>query len=158
MTTESRAEELGMEGIVEAVLRDRQGRPLDRRRTKNLITSAGRRLLAEALFGRAGEVTLEIAVGSGKSPPRVDDRALVAMLGRSRVREPAVVDVEGGRVRVVLRAEIPEVAGAEAQEIREAGLLVSVDGGPPVLFNRALFPALTRTAGVDLDLSWEITI
>jgi len=155
-------EAAGIRGILRIVARRRGGPITARREVYNLITLAGRRLLVEALTRGIDNVKLAIAVGEGQSPPRVEDEALAEHLLSARVSDVALVprgDGDSDSIRVRLQAELPRCAEGESQTIREAGLVITYGSGEgPVLFNRALFPALTRAADVDINLEWELTL
>ncbi len=158
--TPHRAESLGLRGILRIVAHRRSGTVTARREVHNLITLAGRHFLFEALTRGVAEVRLAIAVGEGQRPPRVEDEALEAYLLSAPVTETTLVpSSDDGRVHLRLCAALPGCAEGESQEIREAGLLITCGpGGAPLLFNRALFPALTRAADVDINLEWELTL
>jgi len=151
-------DEPGIRGILEVIVRDPGGALVDRRRVHNLITTAGRKFLVRALTTGAVDVKLQIAVGRGQSPPRIENSALDDMLARADVREWKFAEpLSDGRLRIILHAELP-AADDVAHSIREAGLLVSHRDDGPILFNRALLPVLTWTRDVSLSLDWEITL
>jgi len=139
-------------------LRDGAGALLERRSVPNLITDAGKVLLARLLGGKnQGAVTLAIAVGESQAAPVRGNTALGKQLVEvpAEMGDPGVFDVG---VRVTVRATIPP--GGDPQivlPLTEAGVVVHVGDQELALFNRVTFPVINKGASMSLLLSWDLT-
>src|SRR5262245_21787000 len=161
-------EQIDMRGAVTVILTDRDGRTVEAVRRHNRIVRAGRQLVAQLFAGvTAGTPPAKVthmAVGTGAADPADDQTALVA----ERAPRKAITDVQytdfderqtAGpvrRVRVSMRSvfDFGEANGAEP--LREAGILTG-DAPGGVMYNRVVFPAVTKTNAFQLTLLWEIT-
>ncbi|WP_295455108.1 hypothetical protein [uncultured Thiodictyon sp.] len=149
-------ERQGMTGCLTLELRRPDGGLVERRRVDNLITSAGRLLVAQLFAGElTGPPELAIAVGGGATAPREQDTALEQPLDRASAA-PRVSAAAPGSLATVA-ATLPPLAGGVTQLIQEAGILVNLPGRPAVLYNRVTFPTLTRTGNLEMTLTWEVT-
>jgi hypothetical protein len=152
-------ERQGMSGRLTLVLRDEQGREVDRRVVDNLITDEGRNMVARFFTGiLQAAPRLFIAVGRGRkgpggqtAPPAPMDKALEDLADRAQ----ATVAVTGtvATVTATLRA----TGGGEAQALEEAGIQIEVSGREPVLYNRVVFPVVNKSANMEMTLSWEVS-
>ncbi len=148
----------GMSGRLTLVLRDAEGREVDRREVQNLITDAGRAFVAGYFTGvLQGAPRLFIAVGTGKrdgatltNPPAAGDKALTNQVDRAE----ATVAVKGSvaTVTATLRA-----GSGTTQALEEAGIQVELSGQPPVLYNRVTFSVVNKSPNMEMTLSWEVT-
>lgn len=149
----------GLAGRLSIELRDASGRLVDARRVNNLITSAGRALLARLFTGSAQSPDLQIAVGRSAAPAQVTDTALGDFVVAAPATIPSVAsgDYEG-QPRVIARvvATLPPTGSADPQPLQEAGILISVTGAKPVLYNRVTFPVVNRAGNLEMTLSWEV--
>jgi hypothetical protein len=149
----------GMKGRLTLVLRDEHGREVERREVDNLITDAGRALVAQFVTGVIqGTPRLFIAVGTGKkddtSPvnaPDVKDMALSKQVDRAE----ATVAVKNSVATVT--ATLRAAGSGAVQPLAEAGIQVEVSGRPPVLYNRVTFDVVNKSPNMEMTLSWEVT-
>lgn len=152
-----------LDGVLtlELVLAD--GTVVERRRVHNLITTAGRALLARLLMGKVDALPTHwgIVVGQGVEPARPADTGLHERLDMAEDTAPRVEVVadEGGpgSVRATVSATLPPPAPGVVQPLTEAGIQITVGNEPPVLFNRVRFEPITRGDNMRLKLTWEIS-
>jgi len=149
----------GLAGRLAIELRDPAGRVVERRRVNNLITNAGRDLLARLFTGAAQGPELKIAVGGQGGSVQATDTALGEPLDAAPATIPGVAigDYEG-QPRVVARvvATLPPTGSADPQALQEAGIMISLPGAAPVLYNRVTFPLINRAGNLEMTLSWEV--
>jgi hypothetical protein len=160
---------MDMKGAVTLTLTGRDGRPVTVLRKHNRIVRAGRQLVAQ-LFGGVTTGTpparvTHMAVGTGDTAPTDDQTALVAERApRKAIAEVTYTDFDevqtgGGsvrRVRVSLRTVFDFAEANGAEPLREAAIFTS-DAPGGTMYNRVVFPAVTKTAAFQLTLLWEIT-
>ena len=149
----------GLAGRLHIELRDADGRLVERYRVNNLITTAGRRLLASLFAGTAQSPGLQIAVGGSGGDVQPGDVHLGSPVDAAPATIPAIAeDVVDGAPRIVLRvvATLPPTGKPDAQALQEAGILVSVPGAEPVLYNRVTFPLINRAGNLEMTLTWEV--
>lgn len=151
------SEHTSIQGVLTLELRDPEGALIERHVVHNLITHAGKSLLARLLGGKTnGAITLDIGVGQGVSPPAVGDTELPGYLGKARAEmsEPFVIT---GQVRVTIKATIKDGGTADKPlPLTEAGILVTVGEDKPVLFNRVTFPVINKSGNMSLLLAWDL--
>lgn len=149
----------GLAGRLSIELRDASGRLVDARRVNNLITDAGRTLLARLFTGTAQSPDLQIAVGRSGTRAEIADTKLGDFVVAAPATVPSVApgDYEGQQ-RIVARvvATLPPTGSADPQPLQEAGILISVTGAEPVLYNRVTFPVVNRAGNLEMTLSWEV--
>jgi hypothetical protein len=146
------------------VTRGPDGREIERRELKNLITNDGRNLVARRFAGLLqSELKLSIVVGQGfdpASPPAdgkgipadANDHALVKQLAKAVASHVEVLD---SKATVV--ATFPATGTGDPQELREAGILIEPGGGgQPVLYNRVVFPVVNKSPNMEMTLTWEV--
>jgi len=68
-------------GMVEIVLRDKDGNTVLQKKLANMIVASGRSLLANLLRGESDGALSHIAVGTGTTPPQSEDVILVTEFG-----------------------------------------------------------------------------
>lgn len=149
----------GMKGRLTLVLRDETGREVDRREVDNLITDAGRSLVAQFVTGVIqGTPRLFIAVGTGKkddaSPVNAPDPKDTA-LSKQVARAEATVAVKDSEATIT--ATLPAAGSGAVQPLAEAGVQVEVSGRPPVLYNRVTFDVVNKSPNMEMTLSWKVT-
>ena len=153
-------EQHGLGGCLHIVLRDRSGAVHERRQIRNLITTAGKMLLANYFSGIIlGKPELAIAVGSSDDDVSEADTSLINQVEKVEATVPSVdVKEEGGVERVVAKvtATLPATEGEEQQQLKEAGILITPPNADPVLYNRVVFPVVTRTGNMEMTLTWEV--
>jgi hypothetical protein len=148
-------------GRVSIVLRDPDGRVVQSRQVNNLITTAGRTLLANALTGavQVQSQYLKINLGSSSTAPTAADTALGAQVDSvpAQIIAPKVV-TEAGATRVVatVTATLPATGSATPQQLQEAGIVITLPGQAPVLYNHVTFPVITRAGNLEMTLTWEV--
>ena len=154
-----------IDGVLTLELRDARGAIVERRRVHNLITRAGRKLLADLLMARAGisvPMKYRIAVGTGSSPAKAGDTQLEARVDASETLPPEVkVQAETDTVVATIQATLPKLNEDKVQPLTESGIEIdcAMGGGgmATTLFNRVTFAEVNRGPGMTLTLSWEIT-
>lgn len=149
----------GLAGRLRIELRNPQGQLVHDQRVNNLITNAGRQLLARLFTGAAQGPELQIAVGGDGAPASVGDEALGSQVDVAPASIPSVTigDFEG-QPRVIARvvSTLPPTGKADPQELQEAGILISLPGAEPVLYNRVTFPLINRAGNLEMTLTWEV--
>ena len=162
-------EHIDMQGAVTVLRSDADGRTVEIVRRHNRIVRAGRQLVAQLFAGvTAGTPPAKVthmAVGTGATDAADDQTALVA----ERAPRKAITDVQytdfdepqagGGtvrRVRVSLRSVFDFAEANGADPLREAAIFTG-DAPGGVMYNRVVFPAVTKTTAFQLTLLWEIT-
>lgn len=147
-------------------LRDFSGAVVEARSAYNTVLRGGGRLIAELFTGSGGPIT-HMAVGTSDSDPTSvtvtalgndDGTGQPGITGDTVATLPAdafaiELDEPRNRVLVKVRGTLPDVAGVGT--LREAAL-VSRQAGGDVLYNRVVFPPVTKGEDHDLTLFWEI--
>lgn len=144
----------------------RSGKVTLEQRVNNLVTLAGRQLLANLLRGSTDvrpPTPIQIVVGGslGVTPPApaLADTALHAqVLAIDAEIEPwQQQDVEGTlRIVTVLTGTLAADPGGDDLTLTEAGVQLTPEGSAPVLYNRVVFLPITKTAGLQMTLAWEV--
>lgn len=141
-----------MAGTLSLTLHDRDGRVLARRRVDNLVTDAGRNLVAGLFAGkRIGSLKAFLVVGTGDAPPNPADTALAQQVDSVDVTDPHI-SVAGARVTLSERLLEREAT----QALREAGIALSIGGGPRVLYNRVVFDVVNKAPNMQMTLTWSV--
>ncbi|HSC80038.1 MAG TPA: hypothetical protein VLC08_06775, partial [Chitinolyticbacter sp.] len=152
----------GLAGVLGIVVRDQDGSIVEERRVNNLITTAGRRVLAQLMTGGVSPGLMQIAVGSGDKDVTPGDEKLNWQLDVADAKVPSVDTIaaedDNGlpRVRALVQATLPARVGGEVQELKEAGILITPTNQLPVLYNRVTFPPINRSGNLELTLTWEV--
>ncbi|MBP9803384.1 MAG: hypothetical protein KBE22_00575 [Candidatus Accumulibacter sp.] len=152
-------EEQTLSGRLTIELRTPDGRTVTRRQHDNLITTAGKALVARIFSGEVtGKPELRIAIGSGPYDARPEDKNL----GEPRdevvatTKQVAIVSEDGQqRALATVSATFPPL-GDGHQELHEAGIVIRFPNLDPVLYNRVTFGSITRTGNLDMTLTWEV--
>ena len=152
-------ERQALSGRLTIELRTPDGRIVTRRQHDNLITTAGKALVARIFSGEvSGKPELRIAIGSGALDAKPDDKSL----GEPRdevvatTRQVTVVSEAGQqRALATVTATFPPL-GDGRQELHEAGIVIHFPNLEPVLYNRVTFGSITRTGSLDMTLTWEV--
>lgn len=147
-----------LEGRLCIITQDLAGNRVERRQVNNLITNAGRTLLAHYLIGKQeGRPQLVIAVGRGDETPGEQDTALRGPVAQINVNPDDIsTEYEDNEVKVILTATLAPANPGEEQMLREAGIMVGLPDGGKVLYNRTVFPVITRTDSLRITLTWEL--
>lgn len=151
-----------------------QTRVLDRW-VPNIVTSAGRRLLAQLLTGMAsGIVHVRFAVG-GPTPnsdppydpdpypaPAPENEQLANELQQVDTEIENVVmrdDLGTPRAMVAISASLPADLEDDPMPLREAGLIITTtigDEQSSFLYNRVVFDTITKQPELQLTMTWEV--
>ncbi len=145
----------------------RTGKVVLVRRANNLVTLAGRQLLADLYRGIVDArppVVLQIAVGGQAGVEPAPAALADTALQNPQLEVDAVVessqaqDVDGGpRVVTTLTATLEAVPGGSDLTLTEAGVQFVLEvGQPPVLYNRVIFGPIVKNADLQMTLSWEV--
>lgn len=141
-----------MAGTLTLLLHDASGRVVARREVHNLVTQAGRNLVAELFAGkRVGAVKARLVVGTDGKPASVEDDRLPGEIDGVDVGEQHV-RVEGARV--TLTGRLPERESSQA--LREAGIRIAVGAEPSVLYNRVVFEVVNKAPNMQMTLAWSV--
>ena len=154
-----------MRGRLTLRVLDRDGRVVYEQPCKNRIVTSGRMLVAQ-LFGGVETGTpptpvTHMAVGTGDAAPTDGDEALRSQRGGRKEIGPVqyvpFADPDSGgamRVRATLTAEFDYNEANGAEPLREAGVFNATTGGK--MYNRVIFPAVTKTDAFKLTLLWDV--
>ena len=157
----SNNEQHNLSGQLTIVLRDVNGRIRETYCINNLITTAGKNLVAQMFTGAVQEKPdLLIAIGSGVSAANVSDTTLEDQRDEiaATTTGPKTVEQDGvEKVVATVTATLPALPEGEEQKLTEAGIIFKFLGGDPVLYNHVTFSPVTRSANLQMTLSWEVT-
>ncbi|QRN93827.1 hypothetical protein JRI60_32295 [Archangium violaceum] len=160
------SEKPGMNGVLTIELLDTSGALVEQRRVNNLITTAGKQLLANLLLGKVNALPTRwaIAVGTGVEAANIADTALKTRVDEAVDPSPKVevITRDGASVvRATVSATLPVPALAandKPQALSEAGIQITQGNGTaPILFNRVQFAQVNRGANMVMKMTWEIT-
>lgn len=140
------------------------------RRVQNLVTLAGRALLADLLTGAvAGFAKIELVVGGPPNPadhaftprpPALGDTALENLLVAVPVTtgQPTEQSDEGGNPRMftTVSGTLEAVAGGDQLVLTEAGIQITKIDDSKILYNRVVFQRITKEANLQMTLTWEV--
>lgn len=141
-----------MAGTLSLALLDPAGRVVEQRRVHNLVTDAGRNLVARLFAGKqVGALQATLVVGTGDAPPSPADTALARPIDAADVGEQHIT-VDGARVTLSERLGEREAN----QPLREAGIALAIAGGPPVLYNRVVFDVVNKAPNMQMTLTWSV--
>jgi hypothetical protein len=167
----SLADRMPIAGRLTLTLTDVDGRVVEQRRVKNLITLNGRAFLAKSFAGLgATSVDMSMVLGISDIAPTIhDDVSTVPdtfppgarrwALEEPIVEEPALVENSGATPEWVVRltATFPGGDESEAHALCEAGIvLINGVNNERTLFNRAVFEPITKTKRLSLTVGWEL--
>jgi len=152
-----------MRGYLTLRLCDREGRIIHEQRCENRIVTTGRRLVAEmfsgVFSGAPPTPVTHMAVGTNPTEPSDGNTTLGAQRGERKPTTSKTVTAfeEGGvmRVRVALEAVFDfDEANDPSVPLREAGIFNAATDG--VMYNRVVFPDVTKTEAFKLTLLWDV--
>ncbi|AKF86230.1 hypothetical protein SAMN05443572_103359 [Myxococcus fulvus] len=154
----------GMNGVLTLELLNLDGTLMERRKVPNLITIAGKRLVAELLMGRVNALPIRwaIAVGTGTTQPLPGNVKLDHQVDDAMDTAPKVEEITLGDGSSLVRATVtatlaPPPAQSTVQPLTEAGILVTLGTGAPILFNRVRFEEVNRGSNMVMKMTWEIS-
>jgi hypothetical protein len=152
-------EQQTLSGRLTIELRTPDGRLVSRQRHDNLITIAGKSLVAQIFSGEVtGKPELQIVIGSSATEARAEDQQLGEFRDRAvaTTKQVVVVNEDGlPRALATVTATFPPLDD-ERQELQEAGIVIRFPNLEPVLYNRVTFGRITRTGSLDMTLTWEV--
>lgn len=154
-------------GRLTICLRDPQsGQVVLERTVDNVVTLAGRQLLAQFLSGAVrGYDQIQLVVGgpaAGDPPaPSTSDTKLSApdMPLAVPAMPGAIVqrDIDGSpRVSVPVSGTLEVELGGPTRRLTEAGIQVTLPGGTSVLYNRVVFAEINKAPSLQMTLTWEV--
>lgn len=141
--------QLRVEGRVVLVLRDERGVARQAFFGKNLITTAGKQLMAQLLRGETVAVPSHVAVGTDVTAPVIGNTVLGGELARV-----AVTSVSRLVNKVTYSGSF--LPGAGTGTIEEIGLFNAAAAG--VMLSRFLTGTFTKGANDTLDFTWQIEL
>ena len=146
-------EQHGLSGRLHIILTE-CGRVVGERRVDNLITDAGRQVLARLFAGQAQANELRIAVGTNAKELNAAQATITAV---ADAKASVVVD-QGNDARALARvvATLPASGDANPQPIQEAGILIMLPDSQ-VVYNRVTFPVVNRAGNLEMTFSWEVS-
>ncbi|WP_309897334.1 hypothetical protein [Archangium sp.] len=160
------SEKPGINGVLTIDICDASGALVEQRRIPNLITTAGKQLLANLLIGRLNAMPTRwaIVVGTGQTTaPALGDTALEKKVDEAADTSPKVEIVTKGDGIIVVRATVSATLPAlnlaptdKPQALTEAGIQIT-QGTNPILFNRVRFEQVNRGANMVMKMAWEIS-
>ncbi|MFC1747171.1 hypothetical protein ACFL2V_00035 [Pseudomonadota bacterium] len=154
-----------LRGRLTITLSNAHGDVVKQHTVNNLITTAGKKLVAEMFSGVIKETPeIKIAIGSGggdgdgKSLANAADIQLKKHVDSAdaNISAPKVEgDIEKSAVATV-SAIFESLSPGMEQSISEAGIVFNFVGNPAVLYNRVTFPEVTRNANLQMTMTWEV--
>ncbi|MFY2563368.1 hypothetical protein ACN469_37585 [Corallococcus terminator] len=156
-------EKQGMNGVLTLELLNLDGSLMERRRVPNLITTSGKRLVAELLMGRVNGLPINwsIVVGTGTEAPAAGDTVLKGPAAEAIDPAPRVEVITQGDgsslVRAIVTATLPALTDATVQPLTEAGIQITLGETTKILFNRVRFEEVNRGSNMVMKMTWEIS-
>ena len=148
-------EQHGLSGRLHIRVSDPEGRTVEERRVENLITDAGRQLLARMFSGQVVATELRIAVGTNAAALGADSATLTRV---ADAKASIVVDdpVQAGRALAHVVATLPASGDVNPQPIAEAGIVIVLPDRQ-VVYNRVTFPVVNRAGNLEMTFTWEVS-
>jgi hypothetical protein len=159
---------LEMRGRLIIRTRNRQDAVVEEMMADNAIVYTGRELVAYLFTGQVNAAASTAPVshlalgsdGTGVNPQ--EDTALKAEALRLPIGTMDVQEAQDGnttRARVTITTELDFAVPQDRDnlELREAGLFNGSDPAQSVMYNRVVFPVITKTKEFALTFIWEIT-
>ncbi|WP_334849484.1 hypothetical protein [Nostoc sp.] len=167
------SDELDMQGRLQIKTFNRDDELITEVKANNFIVYTGRDLVAQLFLGQKIDPVRYLAVGTGNLAVNpVIDNKLQTEVFRKQIKAidlskdlsdtPEVTITKEGRDikqknrKVIISADLDfKEPGDQTYELKEAGLFnAAKDGG--VMYNRVVFPVVTKTPDFKLTLVWEI--
>lgn len=127
------------------------------REIPNLVTTAGKGLIAARLASASSGVVTHMAIGTGTTAAAAGDTALVTEVTRQ------AVDTSGGTVSTntitytrTFAADDPDVTAPATTAVTEAGLFNASSSG--TMLARTVFAVVNKGEADSMTISWVITI
>lgn len=143
---------LEMRGELRVVLTDSEGRVKEDFTVPNIVTTAGKGLIADRLKAAPaiGPVT-HMAVGTSNTAAAVGDTTLSAEVSGSRTALTST-----GVAAAVATYIATFGAGVGTGTLQEAGLFNASSAG--TMLCRTVFSAITKAIGDSLTITWTVTV
>jgi len=123
----------------------------------NAIVFTGRELVAKRFVDTPVDPISHLALGSGDTPVNpATDTQLAHEIFRKKIESIEVTptaDAQHAKVTLTVELDFHEANG----ELREAGLFNAADPERSVMYNRVVFPVISKTTDFQLTLVWDIT-
>jgi hypothetical protein len=158
---------LDMRGRLIIRTRNRRDTVVEEMVADNAIVYTGRELVAYLFTGQTHAASTtpisHLALGSdGTTVNPTGDTALKAEalrlpIGKMDVQEARDGDTTRARVTVTIELDFAVPQDRDSLELREAGLFNGGDRETSVMYNRVVFPVITKTKEFALTFIWEIT-
>ncbi|MEW6491439.1 MAG: hypothetical protein AB1589_02650 [Cyanobacteriota bacterium] len=162
------AEALDMKGRLTIQKFNPYGQLIDAIKANNFIVYTGRDLVAQLFLGQPIGRIQYIAVGTGTERVKpIEDKSLRQEVFRKEIKpDPSFSDTEEKEIqtengvvkqknrRVIVSADLDYGEPDKEYELTEAGLFNAQTGG--IMYNRVVFPRITKTKDFKLTLLWEI--
>lgn len=130
---------------------DSQGNLRDERRIHNLVVTAGKNHVADALSSAPGQAAMShMAVGTGSTAPAAGDTALGAEIDRNALTSRT------DATNVVTYVGDWAAGDATNSAITEAGIFNAAAAG--TMLARATFTAINKGASDTLKITWTVTL
>lgn len=161
---------LAMQGRLHIQRFDRQGHLIETVAADNAIVFSGRHLVAQMFFNKDIDRIGFLAVGTGDQAVDPDEdvklqeevfrKPLKDFNINQDLQEEKLEDSPANnqrRSRLNLSADLDfSEPGNEPYVLREAGLFNQKTRNEGIMYNRVVFPAITKTKDFKLTLVWEI--
>ncbi len=123
----------------------------------NLVTTAGKGLVAARLASAGSTVVTHMALGTGTTAAAVGDTTMETEVTRQ------ALDVSGGTVSAntitytrTFAADDPDVTAPATTAVTEAGLFNNVTAG--TMLAHTVFPVVNKGESDTMTISWVVTI
>lgn len=127
------------------------------REVPNLVTTAGKGLIASRLASASDGVVTHMAIGTGTTAAAASDTALGTEVTRQ------AVDTSGGTVSSntityarTFAADDPDITAPATTAVTEAGLFTASSSG--TMLARTVFAVVNKGESDSMTISWVITI
>ena len=159
------SESMDMKGRLRLKMTNRKGQVVLDQTANNAIVFSGRDMVAKLFSNIEIKPISHIGIGSGSTPVDAEnDTALENEIEIAPGIRKAITPIDpalhlvpaGGKIKVMISAELDFAEGNGA--ISEAGLfnLETVGDSSAVMYNRVVFPVVTKTNQFKLTLVWEV--
>lgn len=152
------SESIDPKGHLTLELRDHEGALVERVAANNSIVLTGRNIIAMRFVGTGVGPVSHVAIGTGNAAtdPLITS-ALQTEIFRKAINtfvpNDHVTTTGDGKKKVTLSCDLDFAEGNGT--LTEAGLFNANSGG--VMYNRVVFPPVTKTNAFKLTFIWEIT-
>ena len=162
-----RVDSLDMRGRLIVRKRNRQDTVLEEMTADNAIVYTGRELVAYLLTGQTHAANTtpisHLALGSDgtdvdpKKDTALKAEALRLPIGKMDIQEAKDGSTTRAKVTITTELDFAVPSDRDSLELREAGLFNGEDRETSVMYNRVVFPVITKTKEFALTFIWEIT-